>query len=738
MSAIRWLLASIRRLLWGIRASLRGLLFLLSALSRATTRRPDPPTGSQTLRVVYPPANDYVNDTSYPNTLPPARDTAIYTSASFVPSSLHPYMHSGPSAFRSSQDITAHSITQESYPLQSLSVQHLPATLSVQRPPSSLSVQHLPALPPSPDVGPGYLPSANTSVIDINAAAETESPNQSPRSSRVLEAGAGTSVLPLLNDAHERIFPGTPESVRRYDRKVAVPNVPTQYTIPPLTISMRPVPPPEGWTACLHPEGTRYFFHEEKRVFTDANLYDAGSLEFITDNVRVILDFLLVHGVSLDAGVDLVVDEYEYSDMTKGCQYYFVNHKDRSVFWMDRVDSDMFLTRINGITSASHIRHELEAQYWYHCELFPRSVEITHEIVDELRDIVLHALGDLATSPTSTVVWNVAELERMINLIDGIENVDKGIGDKASGANCLVGRLMHMFVSARVYNFHGEPGARLNVEQSVYAEVRKWTPFISLLSPLLFYAPDFHLAGLHTVSTDKVIHRRSWSEFITRLSNEWQEFILYGTVMLNANVAFLSIQSVDQGGVAVPTRSAAQISSYLSTLTSIGAVIIGLLLVKQNRNRDFLTSAKAQLFTNRTWGLERLAVLHSLPYAMLIWSMVSFFAAFSLMCFEDADRVTRTLVAIVWAAVVALILWCVFTAWESGDWDFLRRLWYFGSGRAAAAEDKEEQQGEAGDEAEPESAGESEQCKPRRRRWAWPSITLRKGSSDSKRAVTDV
>ncbi|KAJ7512644.1 hypothetical protein B0H11DRAFT_1946655 [Mycena galericulata] len=508
---------------------------------------------------------------------------------------------------------------------------------------------------------------------------------------------------------------------------------------------MRPVPPPEGWTACLHPEGARYFFHEEKRVFTDANLYDAGLLEFITNNVCIIFDFLRVHGVDLDPGVDLVVDEYEYPDMTKGCQYYFVNHKDRSVFWMDRVDSDMFSTsyQLNGITSASHIRHELEAQYWYHCELFPRSVEITHEIVNELRDIVLHALGDVVTSPVSTVSWKVADLEHMINLIDGFgKNVGKGIDDKFSGASCLVGRLMHVFVRARVYNFHGEPGARLNVDQSVYGKVRKRTLLISLLSPLLFYAPDFHLVGLYTIYTDGLIRDRGWSEFITRLNSEWQEFTLYGTVVLNANVAFLSIQSVDQDGNAVPTRSPAQISSYLSILTSIGAVIIGLLLVKQNRNRDAVTAPEAAIFifnrTHKTLGLETLAVLYSLPYAMLIWSMVSFLAAFSFMCFEDADLITRTLVAIVWAAVAALILWCVFTAWESGDWDFLRRLWCFGSWGAAAAEGEEEQQGEAGDEPEPKSAVESEPSKPRRRLWAWPSITLRKGSWDSERTVTNV
>jgi hypothetical protein len=95
-------------------------------------------------------------------------------------------------------------------------------------------------------------------------------------------------------------------------------------------------------------------------------------------------------------------------------------------------------------------------------------------------------------------------------------------------------------------------------------------------------------------------------------------------VILNANVAFLAIQSVDNGGVTSFTRSPTQISSYLSTLTSIGSIIIGLLLVKHYRDRDRAPAADAANFifhrTHPTLGLETLAILHSLPYAMLMWS----------------------------------------------------------------------------------------------------------------------
>ena len=51
--------------------------------------------------------------------------------------------------------------------------------------------------------------------------------------------------------------------------------------------------------------------------------------------------------------------------------------------------------------------------------------------------------------------------------------------------------------------------------------------------------------------------------------------------MLNANVAFLAIQSVDSSGP-VGHRSSAQRASYLSIVNSVGAIILGLLLVREH------------------------------------------------------------------------------------------------------------------------------------------------------------
>jgi hypothetical protein len=148
---------------------------------------------------------------------------------------------------------------------------------------------------------------------------------------------------------------------------------------------------------------------------------------------------------------------------------------------------------------------------------------------------------------------------------------------------------------------------------------------------------------------DGIMHASVWLECMKKMSDEWQEFVFFvssslhactvikfnpqqATVMLNANVAFLAIQSVDVDG---PRRSPAQISSYLSVIANIGSIILGLLLMRQNRTKSketadeavsysclpiffsyLLTHKKREFLVSRhhpLLGLEILAILYSLP-----------------------------------------------------------------------------------------------------------------------------
>ncbi|OBZ67954.1 hypothetical protein A0H81_12486 [Grifola frondosa] len=56
----------------------------------------------------------------------------------------------------------------------------------------------------------------------------------------------------------------------------------------------------------------------------------------------------------------------------------------------------------------------------------------------------------------------------------------------------------------------------------------------------------------------------------------------------------------------------------------------------------FFNAPKVTFLTNRrhpTLGLETLAIIYSLPYALLMWAMITFLLAFAFECFFDTDDV---------------------------------------------------------------------------------------------------
>ena len=125
-----------------------------------------------------------------------------------------------------------------------------------------------------------------------------------------------------------------------------------------------------------------------------------------------------------------------------------------------------------------------------------------------------------------------------------------------------------------------------------------------VISPFLLYGAEAHLRRLQEMTTDSVVNEVLWKEMLGRITDEWRDFIIYvrllylvffayhstsklniinvqATVLLNANVAFLAIQSVDISGPVGP-RSSAQKASYLSIVNSVGTIILGLLLVREH------------------------------------------------------------------------------------------------------------------------------------------------------------
>ncbi|KAI3600410.1 hypothetical protein WG66_001700 [Moniliophthora roreri] len=511
-----------------------------------------------------------------------------------------------------------------------------------------------------------------------------------------------------LTEACETFCTVVPERTDRYYREGVIPSQKTTFELAPITTRFETRELPLGWKAFLHPEGALYFMYEPKRLYTEANLYDPKILEHITKFTHQFDEYIRTRDITLSTQIDVVFDPWISEDEVL-CQYYLADHATRSIFWLDKftLNDDTLPVWFAGITEISHIRmfihhagklfihinalHALQvtrlkhstgelhhlnsscsifmSSRRYHCFLFPHSFSLGQSHLNELRGTLTWSITDVITSTKSTVPYEVSQLEHMLTQV-----------------NDMRGRLMSIFARQRFCHFHGQPSARLDRDRSVYRPSTQRSShhlLLRLVSPIMFYGPDTYCRELETLWIDRFVYANSWSTFITSMHGEWQSISLLATVVLNANVALLAIQSVDESS-AMPARSPAQITSYLSVIASVGSIVIGLLLTRKSKGSKpgaddaaiFLNSFNNNTESLGSVGVDILATLYSVPYALLMWSIIFYLIGFSYICFNDSTGLVRGLVSGVWLVVALIVLWSVLvlSLWDARA--SFKQLWY--------------------------------------------------------------
>ena len=142
-----------------------------------------------------------------------------------------------------------------------------------------------------------------------------------------------------------------------------------------------------------------------------------------------------------------------------------------------------------------------------------------------------------------------------------------------------------------------------------------------LLSPLLFFAPEVHLAAFEDVFCDDVLNTITWKDFASKMEDSFTEYVAYATILLNANVAYLAIPTING-----PSSSSASVVSMVSMIVSLGSIVTGLLLMRWRRmSGEFAEEVFKYLYPEKgnvkfvARRTQRLALLYSLPYALLLW-----------------------------------------------------------------------------------------------------------------------
>jgi len=120
----------------------------------------------------------------------------------------------------------------------------------------------------------------------------------------------------------------------------------------------RPVPP--GWKIFIHPEGCLYHCNENMedfdgcsrkiRVITQADLVHVETVEKFA---KLAYSHACQHS-SFPVNVDLVLELVHGETVT--ARYYFVNHENRCLFWLEDFDATVILRECSGVTELSHMR----------------------------------------------------------------------------------------------------------------------------------------------------------------------------------------------------------------------------------------------------------------------------------------------------------------------------------------------------------------------------------------------
>ncbi|KAG1764717.1 hypothetical protein EDD22DRAFT_801268 [Suillus occidentalis] len=427
-----------------------------------------------------------------------------------------------------------------------------------------------------------------------------------------------------------------------------------------------------NWLQLTHPEGACFFFNPLQRVFTDQNILENNlALEILAAAEQA-------NQMAAESGKVCVTMELAIEKLSEGVfGYYFVDHDARIIFWPEIVKSWELMLYVRGVVDKSHMRYALEAQYWKHCALFPNMRALPGQAVNCLQDFISYAYSDLIMSQTSVFCFDLDELSNMLSVIDRVKDNIEKVNEYSV---CIVARYMDIFLRVKFINFCGQPGARLDSNQRLYdsyGENKSKPILIRILNVALFNSPRIYSESIEGVLVDDSLVIPMWKNFIDQITSKWNSVLLFSTVMLGVDISFLAVPGVDDPSIQIKPATTTVI--YLSTLCAMGSLVISLVLlgrISDNKWSPTGSAYKLIISMSRSlFGVEGLAIMLSLPFALLVWGMMFFVIGLSIFIFHTTDIVELAVVIPIWAAVLLLMMWPVLVAGNFHVSVVVARVW---------------------------------------------------------------
>ncbi|KAI6137273.1 hypothetical protein F5141DRAFT_76834 [Pisolithus sp. B1] len=497
-----------------------------------------------------------------------------------------------------------------------------------------------------------------------------------PTSSLITDAGRGTDPATQPDDSmtgnllvhfSQCPVPASPQQVaeHRYSKRPLVNDkVESDKILKEGDMSYDPPSLPMGWIKYTQPEGAPYYMYGEKRIITD-----------FTESQQLLemSDYLLHRarqlGLPLHFDVELVITEVPGPEERRDFGYYFVDHRQRLLFWVDDYNLSKIFFNVKGVTARDHMKQAVVTQYWMHVGLYPNQRELKVDDYEELRNILIYA----STSKTPLAPY---ELDSMTRMLDLVEKLEGSIGKENPYAVWVIARFAREFSSSRFINFSGQPFARLDADKSIYAPndhpSRSGSSFlIRIFDLFLFQSASGHLEELRQMWVDQIVHYPRWQKYIAKLTSEWSRFTIFSTVLLTADVGLLAAPALGNSGSAGSSTSggppialqmtAAIASIYLSIFFSVASILTSIQLTNRVGGKEYSSATSTSAMLDRTnkslFGTDSLAIMYSLPYALLIWGIFLFVLGMSLLIFSSTNHAMLASLAPCFFLLFVLSIW---------------------------------------------------------------------------------
>ncbi|KAG2147399.1 uncharacterized protein EDB93DRAFT_1147000 [Suillus bovinus] len=421
-----------------------------------------------------------------------------------------------------------------------------------------------------------------------------------------------------------------------------------------------------GWTRIRHPDFGSYYFHEEMvsaTVCSNMNNEMSALHGVITQLLRNLKERA---PPDADSEMTIVLDLIPFVDGVDSGQrptfgYYFASHTHKRVFWLEDFNLACLSEECDGPMESSS-RCKLNAtSNRKHCELFPNTLNVTEVVIRELKSILVQVSTDRLTSRFSTSPYTAENVSTMLELANNIEPLGKSMDGRSAWT---IAKFMMLYHIGILRSSYGQNDDYFDIEYSESnSEPYQRSMLMALLSPLMLKSAEVYAEELHSFRDNFSLAR--WRKFVDKVDISIRDSNLLATVLLSTSIGFLAIGSVDSRG-ADGSRSAVQIVIYCSVICSIGSIIIGLIIFKQYRAKGADTPLRAIIVLKRIlserYGPERLAVICSLPYILLMWSLILFSIAVFETTFNKTDVQTRTPVAVAISLLSLSVFGSLYTA----------------------------------------------------------------------------